>query len=228
MHAYLDDCLLLDQNKENLLANAQIVLDLANQLGFCINAKKSDFLLSRTFLFLQMQIDARTWIVRPSEERINRLLSTLLTQTTPRRKIASLLGQINSLTNLVLLGNVYKRSLQRWLLNLDPVAMNYLDPVAMTCFSGILANSAFLETQKLAACGGSNSSSHSFNLPLSRCLENGMGCPHERSVCLRPVESSGEAITYQLSRAFGSMQIITDFSSQICTHSSEIGQFNSS
>ncbi|KAL8621866.1 hypothetical protein ACOMHN_046070 [Nucella lapillus] len=82
-------------------------------LGFILNDEKYDLMPSQTFNFLGMNFNTTTMLVSPSPQRLQRLhevLSGLYRQhLIPVRSLYSLLGTMESLSNLVPLGRSRKR-----------------------------------------------------------------------------------------------------------------------
>jgi hypothetical protein len=117
IRAYLDDWLILASGHAQCQLDTRRVLELAERLGFGVNFDKSELNPSQRFLYLGMDIDSRSWLLRPSEARIQRLLAKLsslrASSAASARALAALLGQFESLVPLVPLGGVFKRPLQR-------------------------------------------------------------------------------------------------------------------
>jgi hypothetical protein len=115
--AYLDDWLILAGHRLQCHRDTQKVLELADQLGFAVNWDESELTPARSFKYLGMQIDSVQWLVRPSDDRVQRLLSKLRelrsAAVASARALAALLGHFESLVPLVPLAGVYKRPLQR-------------------------------------------------------------------------------------------------------------------
>jgi hypothetical protein len=117
IRAYLDDWLLLASDLARCQRDTRRVLELAERLGFGVNVDKSELIPSQRFRYLGMDIDSRSWLRRPSEARIQRLVAKLsslrASSAASARALAALLGQFESLAPLVPLGGVFKRPLQR-------------------------------------------------------------------------------------------------------------------
>ena len=117
IHAFLDDWLILASSQVLCQQNVEASLDLARSLGFRPNLQKSDLTPSQQFVFLGMDFDTISMTVAPSQDRLHRLsvlLSRLETQEfASARDLASLLGQMESLSTLLPLGRVWKRPFQR-------------------------------------------------------------------------------------------------------------------
>ncbi|KAK7095415.1 hypothetical protein V1264_006825 [Littorina saxatilis] len=116
LRAYLDDWLILHQQEALCLQHTQFVLAQAQDLGFRVNHTKSELTPSQTFTYLGMAFDSREWTVRPTQRRVDKLqalLSSLLgLQSAPARTLASVQGQMESMSSLIPLGRSHKRPFQ--------------------------------------------------------------------------------------------------------------------
>ena len=116
MRRYLDDWLVQSSSREGLLRDLTVVLSLCRELGIVINPEKSNFTPSRVVQYLGVVIDARTFVVSPSPDRVSRLLSTagefLRSAAPPASLWQSLLGMLSSLSHLVPGGRLWMWSLQ--------------------------------------------------------------------------------------------------------------------
>ncbi|KAL8583503.1 hypothetical protein ACOMHN_056313 [Nucella lapillus] len=114
--AYLDDWLLLASSRTLCTQQAQQVLSLCRDLGFVLNEEKSDLVPAQQFPFLGMSFDTVRWLVFPTPHRLSRLQELLVQlKASPQasaRKLASLLGLMESLAPLVPLGRLHKRQFQ--------------------------------------------------------------------------------------------------------------------
>jgi ribonuclease HI len=119
IRAYLHDWLIVASERQQCHLHTVTVLDLASKLGFVVNAEKSDLTPAQRFRYLGMEIDTVQWLVRPSDDRVQRLLGSLRdlrsASSASARSLASLLGHCESLVPLVPLAGVFKRPLQRGL-----------------------------------------------------------------------------------------------------------------
>ena len=117
LRAYLDDWLILADSKEACYSQVAFMWSLCSQLGFRINAQKSEPTPARSFLFLGMEFDTVRWTVKPAPHRTDRLSQQLshLRQApqASARLLSSLLGLFESLAPIVPLGHLHKRPLQR-------------------------------------------------------------------------------------------------------------------
>ena len=114
---YMDDWLLLAQSREQCLQHLRLTLDVCAQLGFTLNLEKSELIPAQRFTYLGMTFDTLKWTVSPSLDRLQKLNTVLLKlpsmSHTSARSIASLLGTMESMSPLLVLGRLYKRPLQR-------------------------------------------------------------------------------------------------------------------
>ena len=117
LRVYLDDWLILASSKEQCLEHTRFILDLCLKLGFQVNPGKSDLTPSQSFTYLGMRFDTVSWLVRPSQQRLDRLNSLLTNlsnlQSASARQLSALLGQMESLSPLIRLGRLFKREFQR-------------------------------------------------------------------------------------------------------------------
>ena len=116
MRPYLDDWLVQSSSRESLLRDLQTVLHLCHELGIVINPQKSNLVPSQVVQYLGVVIDATSFRVSPSQERISKLQSTAeefrSSASPPASLWLSLLGILSSLAHLVPGGRLRMRSLQ--------------------------------------------------------------------------------------------------------------------
>lgn len=121
LKVYLDDWLLLAQERDFCLQHSKVVLDLCARLGFILNEEKSDLVPAQRFQYLGMTFDTVLWTVAPSPQRIHRLQEALLrareSHMVTSRSLASILGSMESMALLLPLGRLHKRSVQRLFLS---------------------------------------------------------------------------------------------------------------
>ena len=117
MRAYLDDWAIQAQSQELARAHTDNVLRHAEALGFNVNLKKSDLTPSQQFRYLGLCFDTVAWTVRPSEDRIERLISAIQSlrqkQFATARQLARVLGSMEAMVPVVPLAGVFKRPFQR-------------------------------------------------------------------------------------------------------------------
>ena len=115
LHPYLDDWLARNQNRRRLLEHRQFILSLIISLGLIINYEKSDLVPAQVFTFIGMEFLTHTNIVRVPQTR--QILETvrMFSQKTSvsARDFLSLLGHLNAAADLVTLGRLHLRPLQR-------------------------------------------------------------------------------------------------------------------
>ena len=115
--AFLDDWLVLAQSQVQCKAHSLLMLKKCQALRFQVNFVKSDLSPSQTFTYLGMLFNTVCWTVAPSNRRIQRLLDLinrlLLLPQAPAHLLYSLLGTMESLSPLVVLGRANKRQFQR-------------------------------------------------------------------------------------------------------------------
>ena len=117
MRAYLDDWAIQAQSQELARCHTATVLELSESLGFHVNLTKSDLEPSQLFRYLGLIFHTVSWTVRPSDDRIDRLLSSiralLQRQSASARELAQILGSMESMVPVVHMAGVTKRLFQR-------------------------------------------------------------------------------------------------------------------
>ena len=108
-----------------------------NSLGLIINYKKSDLVPAQVFTFIGMEFLTHINIIRVPQIRQIKILETvrMFSQTTsvPARDFLSLLGQLNSAADFVMLGRLHLRPLQISLRNQwKPQNLPYCHQIGMT------------------------------------------------------------------------------------------------
>ena len=117
LHSYLDDWLVLASRQQSCHSHMTRLRALTSRLGFVIQEEKSEFIPSQEFTFLGILFKTRPMTVQPSQKRLQ-ALRDLLTQLgsldySTARKLAAVLGKMESLAPLLPLGRLHKRPLQR-------------------------------------------------------------------------------------------------------------------
>lgn len=119
MTSYMDDWLVLAQTPTECSLHLGVLVEQSTRLGFRVHPDKSDFTPSQRFQYLGILFDTVSWTVQPAQKRrdsFQRLLDTLSRKRyATARQLASLLGMMESMADLLPLGRVYKRPLQRQL-----------------------------------------------------------------------------------------------------------------
>ena len=115
-HRYLDDLLIRGDSTEEVTTDTAFVLDLLERLGFLINYDKSDLVPQSPIVYLGMDIDFNTGLVRPSPQnllKVSNFTSSLWDQRQASvRHLLSLLGLLNHAAQSVPLGRLHLRPLQ--------------------------------------------------------------------------------------------------------------------
>ena len=97
---YIDDTLLLDETKEQLVRTVQDTVDLLRRLGFLIHDKRSVFSPSEKVVFLGFEINCVSMTVQLMEAKrmsIVRLCKTLQSERTSTiHEVASVIGKLVS------------------------------------------------------------------------------------------------------------------------------------
>ena len=105
------------QSQELARCHTATVLELSESLGFHVNLTKSDLEPSQLFRYLGLIFHTVSWTVRPSDDRIDRLLSSiralLQRQSASARELAQILGSMESMVPVVHMAGVTKRLFQR-------------------------------------------------------------------------------------------------------------------
>ncbi|XP_038059021.1 uncharacterized protein LOC119730278 [Patiria miniata] len=118
---YLDDWLVVGRSRGEMEAALQLTWQLASDLGFLINTKKSHPVPSQVPTFLGASLDLRGGLARPSEDRLLNLRQCvslfLPTVVAPARAWLRLLGLMASLVDLVDFCRLRMRPIQLHLLS---------------------------------------------------------------------------------------------------------------
>ena len=119
VHVYLDDWLFRHQQREFLLLHAPRIVQFLRSLGWEVNVNKSSPTPSQSFEYLGLAFHSDLEVVRLADHMLAKLLRELTTFrsqifVTPRN-FQSLLGLLNFLAPLVVLGRLRMHPLQCWL-----------------------------------------------------------------------------------------------------------------
>lgn len=113
IHSYLDDSLLKEFNPDILRSHTRTVILLFLKLGFLISWKKSDLIPSQDFVFLGERYRTDLGLIFPLEEKFQSLCQfiqfILKKQTLTARQFSQLLGLLNSLADVVPLGQGWQK-----------------------------------------------------------------------------------------------------------------------
>ena len=131
MFAYLDDWLIVADSRTACQAAVQTVLSLARELGFRINVEKSELVPAQVFTFLGVEFDLSLGLVRPTVERVQKILEAIqdllaATHRTARYWLHAL-GLLNSSFHTIQLGRLRGRPVQRYLASVWRQASGDLD-----------------------------------------------------------------------------------------------------
>jgi hypothetical protein len=121
LHVYLDDWLILNQQRQILEESIPTILETLQDLGFKINQKKSRLTPSQQFEYLGLHFDTSGLRVRPADHLISKtvVMSTEFQSqslVTPRA-LQVLLGVYNSIGDFIHLRRLFLRPIQHWLRN---------------------------------------------------------------------------------------------------------------
>ncbi|KAF7251740.1 hypothetical protein EYD10_02473 [Varanus komodoensis] len=98
IYPYLDDWLLVSQSREGLLASIRTTCALLEDLGLCINTKKSSLLLVQTITFIRASLDstvAKAFLPRDRQQTLAWHIHQMRRDmTVPARSIQRLLGHM--------------------------------------------------------------------------------------------------------------------------------------
>ncbi|KAK3097899.1 hypothetical protein FSP39_014269 [Pinctada imbricata] len=117
--AYLDDLLILNQSKQNLILDRNRCIDLLVSLGFIINLEKSALSPSQTVVYLGTLFQLKQGLVMPTNERITKLYNAvklIIAGQNLARDFLHLLGIIASCIEIIPNARLYMRPIQLHLL----------------------------------------------------------------------------------------------------------------
>ncbi|MCG7869756.1 MAG: hypothetical protein JAY74_25725 [Candidatus Thiodiazotropha taylori] len=113
---YLDDWLVRNQIRQEILRDRQFTVKLITSLGLIINEEKSDLVPSQNFVFIGMEFFTQRNIVRVPLDRIQGILELLrwfkVQEQVSARVFLSLLGKLSAAAQFVVLGRLHLRPLQ--------------------------------------------------------------------------------------------------------------------
>ena len=113
---YLDDWLVRNQIRADILRDQQFTIKLISSLGLIINEKKSDLIPAQNFVFIGMEFLTHKNIVRVPWDRVQDILSLVLwfkkQEQVSARLFLSLLGKLSAAAQFVVLGRLHLRPLQ--------------------------------------------------------------------------------------------------------------------
>ncbi|MEW8547329.1 MAG: reverse transcriptase domain-containing protein [Candidatus Thiodiazotropha sp.] len=113
---YLDDWLIRNQIRLDLLRDQQFSITLITSLGLIINEEKSELAPSQNFVFIGMEFLTLRNIVRVPADRVQNILNLLewfkCQSQVSARAFLSLLGKLSAAAQFVVLGRLHLRPLQ--------------------------------------------------------------------------------------------------------------------
>lgn len=135
---YLDDWLILNQKKCQLISDRETVLNLLVQLGFIINLKKSSLTPSQEIVYIGALFRLDQGIVLPTPERITKLLTATKAMIEKQshalaQDFLHLLGIMSSCIEIIPNARLHMRPIQIHLLKFwRPVSQNLMFKVKIT------------------------------------------------------------------------------------------------
>ena len=121
-HPYLDDWLLLHQNRDVLHDHLVLVWSVLLRLGFIPSLEKSALTPSRDTTFVGMRLITQTGVVCPTQDRVDKLLtvinSILIRSSVPVKRILEVIGMMVSMLAIVPWARLRLRPIQLYLLAL--------------------------------------------------------------------------------------------------------------
>lgn len=120
MILYLDDWLVLNQSREKLLEQMDVILETLKMLGFVVNLQKSLLNPCQTFQFLGVVFNTVTMTSTLSQGNTEKVLEWI-TQIQSKQSISAqeclaILGLLNFAAPQIYLGRLHMRPVQMWLL----------------------------------------------------------------------------------------------------------------
>ena len=116
IHQYLDDWLIRAQSPEELSHNTKMVVDLTESLGWMINRVKLELIPTQVFSFVGYEYHLNSALVKPTQERWQKLQVLILRITNQSaltaRHLMSLIGLLASTEKMVPEGRLHMRPFQ--------------------------------------------------------------------------------------------------------------------
>ena len=116
IHQYLDDWLIRAQSPEESSHNTKVVVDLTESLGWMINQVKSELIPTQVFSFVGYKYHLNSALVKPIQERWQKLQALTLRITNQSaltaRHLMSLIGLLASTEKMVPEGRLHMRPFQ--------------------------------------------------------------------------------------------------------------------
>ena len=131
LHIYLDDWLIRAESPSGCRAHRDLILDLVRSLGFVINLDKSMLDPTQHFTFLGESFDLERGLVRPSQTNMDKIQEEVNyfanASRVRARQFLRLLGLLNSVADVIVLGRLHMRPLQYVLLSQWKPKFNLLE-----------------------------------------------------------------------------------------------------
>ena len=116
IHQYLDDWLIRAQSPEESSHNTKVVVDLTESLGWMINQVKSELTPTQVFSFVGYEYHLNSALVKPTQERWQKLQALILRITNQSaltaRHLMSVIGLLASTEKMVPEGRLHMRPFQ--------------------------------------------------------------------------------------------------------------------
>ena len=131
LHLYLDNWLLRANSFQKCLTQTKDVLAEMTQLGFIVNPDKSELIPTQQFSFLGEDFDLALGIVRPTHEKVDKILTLCrILRKHPcqeARFLLKVLRVLNAVADVIPLGRVRMRPLQlnlliQWSMSTQPLS----------------------------------------------------------------------------------------------------------
>ena len=121
LHVYLDDWLLRNPSRVELMSQLTLLQTLASRAGFIMNLEKSELTPMQDFVFIGVRFLTAVGMMVPPPDRITKILSWagFLSRRTrvQARRLLQLLGLLNSAADQIPYGRLHMRPLQLLLLS---------------------------------------------------------------------------------------------------------------
>lgn len=113
---YLDDCLIMNQDRERLLKDRDTALFIFQMLGLVINWKKSQLIPCQQIEFLGFRVDSQFLTLTLPQDKVQdikqKCLKMVQADMTTVRKLAKLIGKLTATAQAVLVAPLHYRRLQ--------------------------------------------------------------------------------------------------------------------
>ena len=133
---YLDDILIMAESKQLANQHAQLVLGTLGNLGFVVNYEKSVMIPSPQMKFLGFLVDSTTMTLALPRKKVRKIQQecqkALTVSSLTLRKLASLIGLLNSSIQAVFPAPLHYRHLQKLKNQHLSPSMNYESKVQLS------------------------------------------------------------------------------------------------